>query len=256
MSDWNPQQYLKFGDERTQPSIDLVARIKLERPGTIIDLGCGPGNSTRILRERWPDAETAGLDSSEEMIDKARKDFPDGDWIVGDAAKVPLDLKYDLVFSNAVLQWIPNHEALLPRLFRMVSPGGALAVQVPATRESPLHRALLEVAHRPEWRIFTAACGNLLNYHNGEYFYRLLYPLTEQIVLWETTYFHLLSSQRDIVEWYKGTGMRPFLESLPDDRSRAAFEEEVLEECRRSYPVEGNGKVLYPFRRVFFIAYK
>ena len=158
------------------------------------------------------------------MIDRARKDFPDEEWIVGDAAKVPLNLKYDLVFSNAVLQWIPNHEALVPRLFRMVSPGGALAVQVPATGESPLHRALIEVAYRPEWRTFTAACDNLLNYHNGEYFYRLLHPLTEQIVLWETTYFHLLSSQRDIIEWYKGTGMRPFLESLPDSNTKTVSE--------------------------------
>jgi trans-aconitate 2-methyltransferase len=253
---WDPQQYMRFGDERTQPSVDLVARIKLDNPASIVDLGCGPGNSTRVLKERWPLARVTGLDSSREMIDRARKEYPDGEWIVGDAAEVPLDHTFDLVFSNATLQWIPDHEALVPRLFRTVNPGGALAVQVPANQESPLHRALVSVAEKPEWRQYTARCDNLLHYHTGEYYYGLLYPLTTSTVLWETTYFHILESQRDIVEWYKGTGMRPYLESLPDDARRAAFENEVLEACRSSYPVQGNGKVLYPFKRVFFIAYK
>ncbi len=246
---------MKFGDERTQPSLDLVARIRLDNPGSIIDLGCGPGNSTRILRERWPHAQVVGLDSSKEMIDRARKDYPDGEWIVGDAAKVAPDPEYDLVFSNAALQWIPDHEALVARLFGIVKSGGALAIQVPATRESPLYLALMTVAGRPAWQQYTAGCDNLLRYHTGEYYYRILYPLTTSIALWETTYFHVMSSHRDLIEWYKSTGMRPFLESLPDDGSRAAFEEEVLEACRPSYAVQGNGKVLYPFKRLFFIAY-
>lgn len=255
MSEWNPQQYLKFGDERTQPSIDLARRIRVDHPQSIIDLGCGPGNSTAVLHERWPDAEIIGLDSSKEMIEQASRDYPFGKWMVGDAATVTLDPGHDIVFSNAALQWIPDHENLIPRLFRLVNRGGALAVQVPANNGSPLHQALMAVSRSAKWHGFTSDCENLLHYHDAEYYYSILSPLAPAIDLWETSYYHILSSHQDLVEWYKGTGMRPFLASLPDDERREQFEEQVLDAAKASYPIQKNKKILYPFKRTFFVAY-
>ncbi|HUJ70532.1 MAG TPA: methyltransferase domain-containing protein [Syntrophorhabdales bacterium] len=255
MSEWNPQQYLKFGDERTQPSIDLARRIRVDHPLSIMDLGCGPGNSTAVLRERWPDAEIIGLDSSKEMIEQAARDYPRGKWVVGDAAALAPERGYDILFSNAVLQWIPDHGRLIPRLFRLVKRGGALAVQVPADNGSPLHRALMTVSGSAKWRAFTAGCENLLLYHDAEYYYSILSPLAAVVDLWETSYYHVLSSHQDLVEWYKGTGMRPFLAALPDEEGRRQFQEEVLTAAQTSYPVQRNNKILYPFKRTFFIAY-
>jgi trans-aconitate 2-methyltransferase len=137
MPNWNPDQYLKFANERTQPSIDLAARINVENPKSIIDIGCGPGNSTRVLRQRWPESRISGLDSSVEMIKKAKEDFPELEWITADASTFKFDKKYDIVFSNAALQWMPAHELLLRRLMEILNANGALAVQVPANKESP-----------------------------------------------------------------------------------------------------------------------
>ncbi len=170
MADWSPEQYLKFGSERTQPSIDLVTKIRIDSPESILDIGCGPGNSTQVLRLRWPYAEITGLDSSREMIEMARESFSQGKWIVGDASKLDRGQRYDIVFSNAVLQWIQDHNALIPRLFSLVRRNGAMAVQVPANSRSPLHRALLSVSHRPKWHGSMAGCQHLLHYHSPEYY--------------------------------------------------------------------------------------
>ena len=254
---WDPQQYLKFRDERTRPSIDLAARITLASPARILDVGCGPGNSTEVLHDRWPAARITGLDSSEEMIERARASHDWGEWVCADAAALGKDADrgaWDLVFSNAVLQWIPDHERLVPALFSLVARGGALAVQVPANAGSPLHRSLLRAADDPRWRRFTAGCASRLVYHEPSFYHGLLCGHTDRIEVWETTYHHELADHLALVEWYKGTGMRPCLERLPDEPSRRAFEDDVLEGCRADYPVQPNGRVLYPFRRLFFVA--
>jgi trans-aconitate 2-methyltransferase len=256
MGDWNPEQYLKFKNERTQPSIDLVSRIRIEKAESIIDIGCGPGNSTQILHQRWPSAEIVGIDRSEEMIKKAREDYPQQKWFIADAASFQSDVLYDIVFSNAVLQWISHHEVLIPNLFRMVRNKGALAVQVPANNGSPLHKALLSVSRNDHWHRYTEGCEKLLHYQSSEYYYNLLTPLTSEIELWETTYYHVLPSHRGLIEWYKSTGMRPFLDRLPDEANKKKFEKEVLEKCKDNYKIQNNGKILYPFNRIFFIAYK
>jgi trans-aconitate 2-methyltransferase len=160
---WNPGQYLKFRNERTQPAIDLISKIKMDNPRSIIDIGCGPGNSTQVLYQRWPTAEIVGLDHSEEMIKKAREDYPKQDWVFADASRFESDRKYDLVFSNAALQWISNHERLLSRLLNLLENKGALAVQVPANNRSPLHQSLSAVSSRQIWNKFTAGCEELLN---------------------------------------------------------------------------------------------
>ncbi|MCL5738685.1 MAG: methyltransferase domain-containing protein [Bacteroidetes bacterium] len=256
MLDWNPHQYLKFTNERTQPSIDLAARIKLENPRSIIDIGCGPGNSTHVLRERWPNAKLVGLDSSANMIRKAKEDYPDMEWIIGDASNFTSDRTFDVVFSNAALQWMQNHDSLIPQLFSIAAPGGTLAVQVPANNESSLHKAVLSVSSKEKWSKFTSGCESLMNYQTAEYYYNLLAPISTKLDLWETIYYHVLASHTGLIEWYRETGMRIFLERLPDDASRKEFENEVLAECRRSYKIQKDGKVLYPFKRIFFVAYK
>jgi trans-aconitate 2-methyltransferase len=256
MNDWNPGQYLKFKNERTQPAIDLLSRIKIKDPEKIIDLGCGPGNSTQILHERWPDAHILGIDNSREMIKKAAEDFPDRKWAVADIAGFKSEILYDLVFSNATLQWIHNHEKVLPDLFALVEKNGALAVQVPANNESPLHKALIYVSDLEKWNGFTGGCGKLLNYQSADYYYNLLNPVASVLELWETVYYHEMNNHYGLIEWYKSTGMRPFLESIPGDEKKAEFENEVLEKCRDDYKIQKNGKILYPFKRIFFIAYK
>ena len=256
MCEWDPEQYLRFEHERTQPSIDLVARVPLEDPKAIIDVGCGPGNSTQILRKRWPLAEIVGLDKSEKMIERARLDHPDQTWIVGDASTLALDRKYDLVFSNAAIHWVPDHHRLLSRLFGIVEKDGILAIQVPANYESPLYKIIQNVAKSGKWGRFTSGAEGTITYHTAEYYYNELAPLTKDIVLWETTYYHILKSHQDLVAWYKSTAMKPFLESLPTDGDRAEFEQSVLSDCVKQYPLQSDGRVLYPFKRLFFIAQK
>ncbi len=255
---WDPGQYLKFRDERTRPSIDLAARISLASPSRILDVGCGPGNSTEVLHDRWPTARITGLDSSGEMIAQAQASHDWGEWVCADAAALGKDADlgvWDLVFSNAVLQWIPDHQRLVPALFGLVARGGALAVQVPANAGSPLHRSLLRTADGPRWRRFTSGCASHLVYHEPSFYHGLLCGSADRLEIWETIYHHEMADHLALVEWYKSTGMRPCLERLPDEPSRRAFEDDVLAGCRADYPVQPNGRVLYPFRRLFFVAY-
>ncbi len=256
MQEWDPQQYLLFEHERTQPSIDLVARIPAGDPRAIIDIGCGPGNSTQILRARWPRADITGLDKSAKMIERARTDHPEGTWIIGDASTVGTDRKYDIVFSNAAIHWIPDHHLLIPRLFRLVNQNGILAVQVPANYESPLYRIIQSVSRDRKWIAYTAGCDGLITHHPGEYYYNLLVSLSRDIALWETIYYHILKSHEDLVAWYKGTAMKPMLEKLPADEDRREFEQAVLDACKKQYCPQGDGRILYPFKRLFFTARK
>jgi len=248
--------YLRFADERTQPAADLAARVALEDPRRIIDIGCGPGNSTAVLRRRWPLAQVTGLDSSAEMIERARRDAPDQQWIRADAASFTPHQEYDLVYSNATLQWIPNHRDLVLRLWGAAASGGALAVQVPANRDSPLHRALMAVAESESFGKRLEGARRLFTYHPASFYYDLLAPVAQRYDTWTTEYFHVMKSHDDLMTWYRGTGMRPFLQALGDDGQREAFEACVLREARSGYPLQRDGKLLFPFRRLFFVAYK
>jgi trans-aconitate 2-methyltransferase len=256
MHEWDPQQYLQFKHERTQPSIDLVSRIQMAEPKTIIDIGCGPGNSTQILLKRWPRAEIVGLDNSEKMIQRARQDYPNQTWIVGDAATLEISQTYDIVFSNAAIHWISNHDILVPRLFQIVSKNGILAIQVPANQESPLYKIIVRVARSGKWSAFTSGREELITYHSPDYYYNQLVSFTKEIALWETTYYHILNSHQELIDWYKSTAMKPFLDSLPTDERREEFENEILIECKDFYPLQGDGRILYPFKRLFFTAHK
>jgi trans-aconitate 2-methyltransferase len=256
MPQWNPEQYLKFGSERTQPVRDLISRIALESPRRIVDLGCGPGNSTEELANRWPASSIQGIDNSIEMIERARGTYPDSHWRVADAAYWKAEEPVDLIFSNAMLHWVPDHEHLCPRLLEQAAAGGALAVQAPAHYDSPLHREMLEVSRQPLWTERMDRARNALTNHPPEFYYDLLAQMASRVDVWETTYYHVLAGPGSVLDWFRGTGLRPFLEALADDEERGRFETMLGDRYEKTYPRRPNGRVLFPFRRLFFVAYR
>jgi len=253
---WDADQYLKFQRERTQPAIDLAARVRLEAPERIVDAGCGPGNSTAVLAALFPEAEISGLDSSAEMLETARASNADVHWFQADLSTWEPETKYDLIFSNAVLQWVPDHDRVFPRLMSFLEPGGALAVQLPLHYDSPLHYLVEEVSELPEWYEQTAAAREALSSETRSFYYDLLAPLSSDLDLWETEYIHVMESVESILEWFRGTGLRPYLEALPDSETRMRFEEELLKRYSQAYPLQKDGNVLFPFRRLFLVAYR
>jgi len=256
MAGWDAELYLKFSSERTRPSVDLAARVALTDPGRIIDLGCGPGNSTDVLRQRWPKACITGLDSSPEMIAAAKGSYPDYEWIIGDIADWSPATPFDVVFSNAALQWVPGHSLLFPHLLDQVAHGGALAVQMPSQLNSALHRQILETAGDPSWRHLMGPALNTFTKEPPSFYYNLLRPLAARMEMWEIEYYHVVESPESIIEWYRGTGMRPFLAALENNEQRSRFEAMLLERYTRIYPPQNDGRILFPFRRLFIIAYR
>jgi len=254
--DWNPDLYLKFKNERTQPSIDLTFRINIESPENIIDIGCGPGNSTQILVQRWPNSNIIGIDNSPGMIEKARSDYPDQEWILSNASEFISDVLFDIVFSNATIQWIPNHDKLIPKLLSLLSSKGALAIQLPQFRNMPVGKALENIADKDRWKKKTLGCKELYTFHEYGFYYDLLQKHANKIDMWETSYFHVLDSHYSILEWIRSAGMKPYLERLESENDKFAFENEVLKEIKKLYPVQQDKKVVFPFKRLFFIAYK
>jgi trans-aconitate 2-methyltransferase len=252
---WNADQYLRFADERTRPCRDLAAAVALAAPRRIVDLGCGPGNSTAVLAARWPAAEIVGLDSSDAMIAAARRDAPERTWILGDIASWTGD-PFDLVFSNAALQWVPDHARVYPRLLAQVAPGGALAVQMPCNFDASAHEAMRAIAARPEWRHHFSGGVREWHVHPAPFYYDVLAPHASRVDLWETEYFHVMPGPAAIVEWYKGTGLRPFLDPLPDEAARQRFLADYLDAVTTAYPSQSDGRVVFPFRRLFVIAYR
>ena len=250
MPTWNADQYLKFAEERTQPCRDLAVRISIDDVRTVIDLGCGPGNSTRVLAGRWPNAAITGLDNSAPMIETACGEQPQHRWMVGDISQWASEKgpRFDIVFSNAALQWVPDHAVLYPKIIARVVPGGAFAAQMPADIDSPPHRLMREIApgmRVKEWHA-----------HLPDFYYDLLTPLCARVDVWETEYLHVLPNAEAIVEWYRGTGLRPFLEALATESDRDRFLEEYLKRIRALYPPRSDGNVLFPFRRLFVVAYR
>jgi len=259
MPTWDAKQYLRFNDHRTRPCRELVERIAIDVPKRVIDLGCGPGNSTAVLAERWPDSALTGLDSSSEMIAAARKSYPHQTWCIGDiAAWVDQnDQTYDIVFSNAALQWVDDHPQLFPKLLARVAKGGALAIQMPANFDAPAHRIMRELAASPAWRGHFPAGGiREWHVHDLATYHDLLAPVAASVDFWQTEYQHIMADATGIVEWYKGTGLRPFLDALANDQERADFTAQYLERIQQAYPVRKDGRVIFPFHRMFLIAYR
>jgi trans-aconitate 2-methyltransferase len=259
MPTWDADQYLRFNDQRTRPCRELVGNIAVKAPCRVIDLGCGLGNSTSVLDERWPNSELTGIDSSEEMIVAARRANSRVTWQIDDIADWANKnhQTYDIVFSNAALQWVGDHATLFPKLLAQVSAGGALAVQMPGNFNAPAHRIMREIAASHARRNHFPANGiREWHVHDLETYYDILAPVAAVTNFWQTEYLHIMEDATAIVEWYKGTGLRPFLDSLANDQQRAAFTEQYLEGIRKSYPLRRDGCVIFPFRRLFLIAYR
>lgn len=255
-ADWNARQYLKFEDERTRPSRDLLAQVHLPDAGFVVDLGCGPGNSTQLLAERFPGAELLGLDTSPDMLDTARKRLPHARFERADASTFILPKPADLIFANAVLQWVPDHAALFPRLLSLLAPGGVLAVQMPDNLDEPSHTAMREAAMSGPWadRLEEATRARTVLPEPGVY-YDMLAGAATRVDIWHTIYNHPLEGVPAIVEWVKGTGLRPFIDPLEGDE-RAEFLEDYAARLADPYPARVDGKVLLAFPRLFMVAVK
>jgi trans-aconitate 2-methyltransferase len=256
MPSWDSSQYLRFANERTQPAIDLASRIELAAPSRIIDLGSGPGNSTAVVAHRWPDATIVGLDSSPAMLATARKDFPQWTWVQGDIANWKAEAPFDLVFSNAALQWVPDHRREFPRLLQQVAVGGALAVQMPANFDAPPHRLMREVATSTNWRSHFPTLPREWHVHPPEFYYDVLAPHARRVDLWTTDYHHVLDGVDGIIEWYRGTGLRPWLDALSTDALRTEYLGAYRARLVPYFTPRSDGRVLFPFRRVFIVAYR
>ena len=254
MADWNSAQYLKFKSQRTQPAIDLAARIDIENPLDMIDIGCGPGNSTRVLKKRFPNARVIGADYSKNMLEAAKRDNPGCDFIRLDAGGDLSDLaeKFDVVFSNACIQWIPDHHKLLPNLFSMLKIDGVLAVQVPVNFEEPIHRIITKTAASPKWSKVFSDPRIFFTLTEEEYF-DILSGLTDDFELWKTVYFHRMPDVESIIEWYRSTGLKPYLDELSENGGND-FINDVRTELVREYPARKNGEIIFRFPRLFFMA--
>lgn len=252
--DWSASTYLRFEDERTRPAVDLLARVPLADAKRVFDLGCGPGNSTELLTKRFPDAEITGVDSSPDMLAAARKRLPDVSFVEADIASWTPERAPDVIFSNATLQWLGDHETLFPRLLKLLAPGGALAIQMPDNLSEPSHAAMREVARDGAWaeRLAGAAASRTVIL-SGEAYFDLLAPHATSVDVWRTTYIHPLDGAEAIAGWLKATGLRPFLDPL-DETERARFLALYTDRIRAFYPERATGKALLRFPRLFLVA--
>lgn len=264
--DWSATQYLKFEEKRTQPARDLLARVPLQNPKTVVDLGCGPGNSTAVLAARYKhhhhddpsSVHVAGVDSSPDMIQKAKATHPEIDFSVQDLKSYVPSQPVDLFFSNAVVHWLGREErmAIIERLMGSQPSGGVFAFQVPDNLTEPSHALMREVAARGPWAETLKNAGRDAFQTPQEIYDRLKVSsesLCSDVEIFRTEYYHSLESHRDIVEWVKSTGLRPYIGPL-STRDREAFLGEYLKELERAYPRSIDGRVLLRYPRLFVVA--
>ncbi|KQR78225.1 trans-aconitate 2-methyltransferase [Rhizobium sp. Leaf341] len=251
---WSAAQYLAFEDERTRPARDLLAQVPPLPEGALFDIGCGPGNSTELVASRFPDASLSGIDSDADMLAAARRRLPDVPFHHADLTDWEPDAPPALIFANAVLQWMPDPAASIERLARMLARAGVLAVQMPDNLNEPTHRAMRDIAAEP---IFAEAYGASLPNRSGvatpERLIDLLSPIADRVDVWHTIYHHRLTGAESIVDWVKGTGLRPYLAPLPE-ALRQEFLLRYLERIRKAYPPLSDGRVLLRFPRLFLVA--
>jgi trans-aconitate 2-methyltransferase len=250
---WDPERYLIFGDQRTRPAIDLLARVPLAAATAIADLGCGPGNSTALLAQRWPEAEIIGVDSSPEMLARARASGVRARWVEADIAAWTPEDPPDLIYSNAALHWVGEHASLLPRLIGQLRAGGVLAAQMPRNFAAPSHVLLRETAAEGPWADRLTGILDEQPVAAPEWYYDLLAPVAQALDTWETTYLHVLEGDDPVLSWTRSTALRPITQAL-DPEQASAFEAAYAARLRAAYPRRADGRTLFPFRRLFIVA--
>jgi trans-aconitate 2-methyltransferase len=252
---WSAKQYVAFEDERTRPARDLLAAIPPVDARSAIDIGCGPGNSTELLVERFANATVRGLDSSPDMIEAARKRLPQLRFDTADIDTWNEPGPFDVIFANAVLQWVPDHHSLLPALASKLSEGGSLAIQMPDNLNEPSHRLMREIAADGPWASKLAdAAGQRTDMASASEYFSMLRPHCMRVDVWRTTYHHpLADGAAGVVEWFKGSGLIPFLSPLTEEE-RAQYLRRYLAEVAKAYPALADGSVLLPFPRLFIVA--
>jgi trans-aconitate 2-methyltransferase len=250
---WDPVQYLAYGDHRLRPALDLLQRVPLEQAARIVDLGCGAGNVTRVLRQRWPAAHVTGVDSSPAMLERARQADPAVEWRLADLRDWSPGAPVDLLFSNAALHWLEGHAALFPKLASRVAPGGALAVQMPRNFAEPSHTSIYETVRGGAWRDRLERLIRPEPCKPPEYYWDLLAPCARSLDIWETVYLQALEGDNPVADFVKGSWLPTFLEAL-DGAERAAFEADYRRRVKAAYPARSDGKTLFPFRRLFIVA--
>ena len=256
---WEPAQYLRFCDHRLRPGLELLARVPLASPRTVYDLGCGTGQLSRLIADRWPDASVIGIDNSPDMLAEAGREPSTVHWIQADIRTWTPAGPTDLIYSNATLQWIDDHRQLLPQLVSYLNPGGCLAVQMPLSWDLPSHRLMRQTLANGgpggtplgSEQFRQAAARNWVE--PASVYHDLLAPLARTVDLWETEYHQVLQGDDPVLEWVKGTGLRPILNGL-DERERALFLAEYSRRLRETYPSRADGRTVYPFRRLFIVA--
>ena len=247
---WDPQQYLKFAQQREQPCKDLMSR--LEGPfDRILDLGCGPGNSTGLLAQCFPKAELIGLDPDERMLEKARTDYPKLTFVKGRAPENfdRLGAGFDLIFSNACIHWIADQQGLIQGAAKALRPGGIFAVQIPLTGEAPFYKMLYRLVNY-RWE----KLKEVDNFHSLDQtgYYNALIRSFKEVEIWRTDYCHVME-RKMVLEWYRGSGLRPYLERLTE-AERTLFLADLTAQIEREYPLLADGKVFLTMPRLFFLA--
>ena len=249
---WDPAQYLRYDNERSQPTRDLIAAIGDLNPTEIVDLGCGTGNSTALLAHRWPDASLIGVDGSTEMLDQADQSGLHAVWQEADIATWQHSRPVDLIFSNAALHWLDDHDALFRQLVAGLRPGGMLAVQMPYNFSQPSHTLISEIATEPRW---VERLSNVIRpspVSTPETYLQMLEPLVSTIRVWTTTYLHVLHGEHPVARWTGGATLRPVIAALEDDADE--FIADYQPRLERAYPRRADGTTVLPFTRMFILA--
>jgi trans-aconitate 2-methyltransferase len=250
---WSPDQYHIYSDHRLRPALDLLSQVDLVSPMMIYDLGCGTGNVTAILSQRWNSAVVTGIDSSDEMLNVARKEHPSLEWKQGEIQDFNPASKPNLIFSNAALHWLDDHESLFPSLLKQLREGGILAVQMPNNFSAPSHQTLYDLAQSDRWFDKLGPLVRPAPVHNAEWYYDLLSDQVDELNIWETSYFQVLKGKDAVLNWTRSTALRPFLQALDGD-DVAAFEQEYADLLLDAYPEREDASTLYPFSRLFIVA--
>ena len=253
---WDPQQYLShgFADLRLRPALDLLGRVGAEAPALVADLGCGPGNVTGFLTARWPQAEVVGIDSSAEMLAKADARATGARFVEADIAEWQPQVPFDVVYSNAALQWVDAHETLFPALVAHLAAGGWLAIQMPRNHGAASHQAMLEAVEAGPWAERLRPATRPAPVALPEAYYAILHPHCSSLDIWETIYLQQLEGENPVVEWTKGSALRPLLAALDSEDERRAFEAAYAARIAEAYPPAADGRTLFPFRRLFIVA--